>query len=135
MLHDLVARAKCTAQQSRAGVQSLTGSPAEDIDDTSTTLLAVMALAVRPPGSATTYNWSFRDLWGALFALFLVGLIFGGREGQFGVVEELLLAVTHMQTSHFLQKLLGLSPTSMKQRAKGSWYGACRNRTEGSGEG
>ena len=55
-------------------------------------------------------NWSFRDQWGALFALFLVVLMFARREGRFGVVEELLSAVAHMRTSDFLRKLLGLSP-------------------------
>ena len=35
-------------------------------------------------------NWRFRDLWGALCALFLTVLMFARREGRFDAVEELL---------------------------------------------
>ena len=68
-------------------------------------------------------NWEFRDLWGALFALFLAVLMFTRREGSFNAVDELLSTVSHMQTSHFLRKLLGLSPTSPKPRAMQGWGG------------
>ena len=67
-------------------------------------------------------NWSFRDLSGALFAPFLVVLMFTRREGQFGVGEELLSAVSHMQTSDFLRKLLGLSPKQRAMQGGGGLY-------------
>ena len=64
-------------------------------------------------------NWGFRDLWGALFALFLTILMFARREGRFDAVEELLAAVSHMRVPDSRRNSRGHSVVPVEVAQKG----------------
>ena len=65
-------------------------------------------------------NWTFRDLWVGLFAIFLVAQMFARPGGLHDAVESLLTAVRQVGVSDYLRKLLGLSPTSPKPKGGGA---------------